>query len=518
MHLNYHLLRRLVPELSKALTGGSLVEAFSQDKDELIMAFLDVHNEAFYLRATLTSRFSCLSFLEDFHRSRRNSVNLFQELQQLRVTGLRLFNNERAFAIGFERDYQLVFKLHGNRSNIILFHKEDRPVLFKNGLKGDLGLKYEALDRPISRNLELYLQNPDYKLFYPTFGKVVGKYFEESGFYEQSPERQWQSLSELVKQMDNSPIYLAKEGHKPVLALVPLKEAESLGTQAIDALNRFYQAYAREYFLEEKKARLERQLQQQLKKTERYLEKTETKLKGLEEGLKPSQIADIIMANLHQIPAQQKKVKLLDFYHDQEIEIKLNTQLSPQKNAEQYYRKGKHRKIEVEKLEESIDAKFELLESLTTLLDELSGIQDHKALKQFIKANSLEQNTKQEVQQLPYKAFEYEGFQIWVGRNAKANDELSLKHAYKNDLWLHAKDVPGSHVIIKQQSGKSIPAKVLERAAELAAWYSKRKTDTLVPVIYTEAKYIRKPKGSPSGAVIVSKEKVVMVPPKGPTD
>jgi predicted ribosome quality control (RQC) complex YloA/Tae2 family protein len=80
-------------------------------------------------------------------------------------------------------------------------------------------------------------------------------------------------------------------------------------------------------------------------------------------------------------------------------------------------------------------------------------------------------------------------------------------------LWLHAKDVSGSHVIIKYQAGKNFPEPVIERAAGLAAFFSKLRTDSLCPVIVTPKKYVRKPKGLPEGAVVVDREKVLMVVP-----
>ena len=104
-------------------------------------------------------------------------------------------------------------------------------------------------------------------------------------------------------------------------------------------------------------------------------------------------------------------------------------------------------------------------------------------------------------------------FDIWIGKNAKNNDLLTQKYAHKDDLWLHAKDVTGSHVIIKQQPGKNFPEPVIEKAAQLAAYFSKMRTDSLCAVIYTPKKYVRKPKGLPEGAVIVDKEKVLLVEP-----
>ena len=115
---------------------------------------------------------------------------------------------------------------------------------------------------------------------------------------------------------------------------------------------------------------------------------------------------------------------------------------------------------------------------------------------------------------LPYRRFTCEGFQIWVGKSAKDNDALTLRHGYKEDLWLHARDVSGSHVLLKHQANRPFPPAVVEKAAALAAWYSKRKTDTLCPVICTPKKYVRKTKGAPPGQVVVEKEKVLLVEPR----
>ncbi|MEL7006397.1 MAG: NFACT RNA binding domain-containing protein, partial [Bacteroidota bacterium] len=107
-------------------------------------------------------------------------------------------------------------------------------------------------------------------------------------------------------------------------------------------------------------------------------------------------------------------------------------------------------------------------------------------------------------------------FDIYIGKNARANDELLRKYAFKEDLWLHAKDVSGSHVLVKHKAAKPFGAPVIEKAAQLAAYYSKRKNDTLCPVIYTPRKFVRKRKNDPPGAVVVEKEKVLLVEPVKP--
>lgn len=120
-----------------------------------------------------------------------------------------------------------------------------------------------------------------------------------------------------------------------------------------------------------------------------------------------------------------------------------------------------------------------------------------------------------ERKKLPYREFVYRGFRIWIGKDAASNDLLTQKHAHKDDLWLHARDVSGSHVVVKHQAGKQFSKDVTERAAQIAAFYSKRKNETLCPVTVTHKKFVRKRKGDPPGTVVVEREKVVMVSPLG---
>ena len=129
--------------------------------------------------------------------------------------------------------------------------------------------------------------------------------------------------------------------------------------------------------------------------------------------------------------------------------------------------------------------------------------------------NNLIKTSKESPPETPrFKMYEHMGFRILVGRNAKNNDELTFQYGYKEDLWLHAKDVKGSHVLIKYQSGQNFPKPVIRYAAELAGYYSGNKNANTCPVIYTPRKYVRKSKGLPAGAVMVDKEEIIFVNPR----
>jgi predicted ribosome quality control (RQC) complex YloA/Tae2 family protein len=245
-----------------------------------------------------------------------------------------------------------------------------------------------------------------------------------------------------------------------------------------------------------------------------YLAKTKQKLDQINRDDHYKRWADILMANLHTDNAGQSSIPLSDFYNDnQPIDIKLKKDLSLQKNAELYYRKAKNHRLEIEYLEKAIGAKEKEVVNIQQSLSALNDTSDLKALRSQVQGLDLTKKSETTLGPLPYHEFEYHGFRIWVGRNAAANDQLTLKYSYKEDLWLHAKDVAGSHVIIKHQSGKKFPKDVVERAAQLAAYNSKRKNESLCPVIFTPKKFVRKRKGDPAGAVVVEREEVIMVEP-----
>jgi len=146
VHQNYHFIKQLAPRLHSELAGKLFVEAFSQQKDELIIVFAEKEQEEelvkpFFIKATLTNSFSCLSFPERFDRARRNSVNLFNDFADDKVEFVKVCKNERAIQLHFESGRDLIFKLFGNRSNFIALNESGEATqLFNNKLVTDRGL------------------------------------------------------------------------------------------------------------------------------------------------------------------------------------------------------------------------------------------------------------------------------------------------------------------------------------------------------------------------------------------
>jgi predicted ribosome quality control (RQC) complex YloA/Tae2 family protein len=526
MHTNHYFLRQWVPALGERLAGLVLAECFSQERDELVLGFARPEKlwrarRAVYLRALLRPDFVALSVPEEFRRAGRNSVDLFPELHERPVESVRLFENERAFALVFTGGYHLVFKLFGNRSNVILFEGEVPVDLFNSRLLADESLRLGTLDRPLDQTYAAFEQaGGDWRKLFPTFGREVAAWLDARGYPTQPLPERWALVQQALKYLEQPTFYLLRdEQGLPVLTLVPPPPdngtpAERF-TDPIAAANAFFYATTRLTTLDRERGDWLRLLDKRIRKTGAFLDASYAKLAALEEGVTHEELGHILMANLHAIPERAERVELYDFYRDAPITIKLKPDLSPQKNAEVYYRKAKNERIEVEHLQEAIMSRERDLDTLRAQRRAVEAAEHVKALRRYVKEQGLLRAEAAGGTELPFKRYTLGGFEVLVGRNAKNNDLLTQRYARKDDLWLHARDVPGSHVVIRHQAGKRFPAPVIEKAAQLAAYYSKRRTDSLCPVIVTPKKFVRKTRDLAEGQVIVEKEEVVLVVPDG---
>lgn len=490
-----------------------MYECYSQNKDELILGFILRDNKEFYMICSLGSEFSSLHFSREMHRARRNTITLFDEIIGKEVEAIRQYENERAFSIRFEGNLNLVFKLFGNRANILLFNSEQLLKIFKNNLKQDFA--FVPQDRTLTFSIDtLQEKRWDFLKLFFTFDPLFVRYLNLQGYEQAGEQEKFRMLEQLLHYLDHPVYYVTKVSGKTVLSLFDLGEVLSVHRSPVEAANAFYAAHFRYNFLQSKTERITQAIQAGIKATRAYLDRSVERLQELESERSPAEIADLIMAHLHEIQPGTERIKLADFYTGGETEIKLKKDLSPQKNAELLYRKAKGKPMELQKLREQIVQKQERLEALTQDLSRVASISSHKETEEwenkYLRGKEKESMDVQE----KFRVYEVMGFKILVGRHAENNDELTQKFAHKNDLWLHARDVAGSHVVIKHQAGKKIPKPVIEAAASLAAYYSKRKNDTLCPVLYTEKKFVRKIKGAPKGEMKVERETVIMVPPR----
>ena len=507
MHNNFYFLRQLSVHLRNECLGYSIGEVFSQAKDELVITLYKEKEERI-IKAHLSPSFCCLSFPEQFSRARRNSIDLFRQIVDHEIVDVIQIEQDRSFYFELHNGFQVLFKMHGNRSNVILLHKEKIVEVFKNNLKRDFSIKINTLHNHIPINkIALQHVDGDYKKLIPTFGKSFDTYFDHKNYESLDLEHQWIWLKTLIQYLSKPEffIHFDKSG-LPTLSVYAISPIDQKFQKPIEALNIFYRNFISTYSLEREKSLRRNSLNALIKKGESYIGKCSGKLNKLLSTTNYRNIGDLIMANLHVILPYTSEVKLIDFYSQKPVIIQLKSTLTPQLNAEKYYKKAKNQQIEIETLKSNIKNKKKQIEELRKQLDDLRQITKLKQLGKKSNTNSVQIES-------PFHSVQFMEYEILIGKNAVKNEKLTFQIAKKDDLFLHAKDTPGSHVIIKKKSNQNIPKDVIEKAASYAAFFSKNKSEKLCRVLYTPRKYVRKAKGSPPGTVIVERETVILVNP-----
>ncbi len=233
---------------------------------------------------------------------------------------------------------------------------------------------------------------------------------------------------------------------------------------------------------------------------------------------------ELITANIYKLEKGLEEIELDNFYSEdyEKVKIKLSKTLTPSKNAQKYFKKYNKLKIaydivskELVKTKEEVSYLENILLALetSTEIEELDEIREELIKEGYFKKAITK--GKKKVKSSTSKPHHYkssDGFDIYVGKNNKQNDYLTLKIADKEDIWLHTKIIPGSHVIIKTE-GKSVPENTILEAAYLAGFYSKGKMSSNVPIDYTEKKNVKKPSGAKPGMVIYETNSTVYVTP-----
>lgn len=263
------------------------------------------------------------------------------------------------------------------------------------------------------------------------------------------------------------------------------------------------------------------------KKLLNRLNSINTKLKDCEERDKYRLYGELITSNLYKLTNTHTDYIELENYYDNNnlIKIPLNKKYSPNINAKHYFKKYNKLKnalqiVSVQKAEtenelnyiDSIIFEIELASStkeIQEILDEISENLIKNKVSQKKKNTKNSKKKKQEKQYSPLH-FNIDNFDVYVGKNNKENDWLTFTFANKNDIWLHTKDIQGSHVILKN-SGQNVSDDTLVKCAKLAVKHSKAKLSSNVPVDYCKVQYVKKPNGAKPGMVIFTNNKTISV-------
>ena len=267
-------------------------------------------------------------------------------------------------------------------------------------------------------------------------------------------------------------------------------------------------------------------ISQVLKKYSYRLENINSKLKECANKDLYKLYGELITANLYRLTDVNSDKITLENYYDNfnPIEIPINTSISISENAKKYFKKYNKLKNALDVVtfqKKETEQELEYIESIIYELDSAKSLEDVDEIfnelsdsvifKDYIQTGKNKNNKKSDSKSTP-REFTVDGYTVLVGKNNKQNDYLTTKIADKDDIWFHTKDIHGSHVILRHPK-PNMPIDTLEKCAKLAAYYSKAKLSTNVPVDYCPVKFVKKPNGSKPGMVIYTNNKTLYVNP-----
>ncbi len=309
--------------------------------------------------------------------------------------------------------------------------------------------------------------------------------------------------------------YLYRTPRGPVASFFPrgdLGEPEEEYPHFSQALDRVRE----EALLSGDARELMRAIRDAIRRKRNALKKVEGELERARSWEELQRKADLILTRLHEIPRGAREVEVEGF-DGAPVKLTLDPSLPPQEYAQRLYARARKLRRALEELPKrkgALEAEIAELQGILHELEKKPYLAPY--LEGELEALGVRANrpVEAEREERP-RAREYllGDFRVLIGRSARENERL-VREAHPRDLWLHARGVPGAHVIVKC-AGREVPQEVLEEAAKLAAWHSRARYDTKVAVSYTEVRHLRKPPGAPPGAFAVLKEKVIVVRPGG---
>lgn len=534
MHFHYYTLLKIAEAIRSSAKGALLIEAYTQEKDQLVIALASPDQEL-YLRVTCGAPLAYIWPMRSGSKARKNVLTLFAAAYNQPLRSVEVVSHDRVLLLHFGGGYTLVLKMHNILSNVILLHHGKVVERFRHNLEADLtytptpgafapdwaATAAHGEGLPIADRLRMVSPVLD-----KNFARRVTHHMDAGMDFTQA-------LQTVMAEAESGRFYLVQDPKRLQFLLFPPEQGEaSQHTDVREALDIFlrtwyqYDTYARQY------DQASKALVKQISRLQGQLNSNRLTVQKINSERPPEEVGHILMANLHHISMGMEYADVVDFYHDKTIRVKLRPDLNPQQNAEEHYNKQKkhrsrvrHVEAQTAALEEELMTWLEAEEAFRKLCEPGKlprtphGIDGApaKALATFAKdyGHLLAEGKRngEEARKHPFHEFNFLGYTILVGKNAKQNDQLTFQYSKKTDTWMHARDAFGSHVIVRNPHDRDLPNAVLEYAASIAARFSKRKHEGLVPVQYTPRKYVRKMKNGAAGQVILEREKVVMVAP-----
>lgn len=453
-------------------------------------------------------------------------IESIEQVENDRIVEMTVSNKNE---IGDHIQATLIIEIMGKHSNILLVDKSSHKILEVIKHVGFSQNSYRTLlpgstyiAPPSTESLNPFTIK-DEKLFeilqtQETTAKNLQSLFQGLG-RDTANELEGLLISDKLSTFRN----FFNQETKPCLTEIsfsPVPFANQVGepfTSLSDLLDTYYKDKAERDRVKQQASELIRRVENELQKNRHKLKKQEKELLATDNAEEFRQKGELLTTFLHQVPNDQDQVILNNYYTNQPITIALDKALTPNQNAQRYFKRYQKLKEAVKYLTDLIEetkATILYLESVETVLNQ-AGLEEIAEIREeLIQTGFIRRRQREKIQKRkkPEQYLASDGKTIiYVGRNNLQNEELTFKMARKEELWFHAKDIPGSHVVI---SGNLDPSdEVKTDAAELAAYFSQGRLSNLVQVDMIEVKKLNKPTGGKPGFVTYTGQKTLRVTP-----
>lgn len=551
--------RAMTEELTRELQGGRINKIHQPYKNEIILV-VRANGKNHKLLLSAHPSYARVQLTNEAHDNpseppmfcmllRKHLEGFFLEkIHQIALDRMIVFEVKGRNEIGDTSYKQLIVELMGRHSNITLVDKTRNIILdsikhvsfavnsHRAILPGqeyvlppqqDKNNPFEADENEILKRLDFNSGKLDKQLVHafagvsPLLAKEI--LFQAGLANRTTVPKTFLSIIQLLKEQKIKPA-ITINGQKESFYLLPLehlqgetKEFNSLS----DMLDRFYFGKAERDRVKQQANDLERYIINEKEKNEKKIAKLEATLKEAQNANIHQLYGELITANIYSIQKGMKEVEVINYYdeHGATVTIPLEQQKTPSENAQKYFTKYQKAKNAVNIVKEQIEKSSEELSYFELLLQQvqtaspkdIGEIREELIEGGYLKVRQKKQNKKlQNAKPTLERYTSSDGTEILVGKNNKQNDFLTNKIAARDEIWLHTKDIPGSHVVIRS---KAPVEKTIMEAAALAAYFSKARNSSSVPVDFTQVRHVKKPSGAKPGFVIYDNQQTVYVTP-----
>lgn len=561
MALDGFVISNLVDELNSKLVNGRINKIYQPEHEEL-MLLINNNRVNYKLFLSANATVPLVSLTEETKQNPQNPppfcMLLRKHLNYARIVDISQPSLERIIRIKIEHldelgdlSYKyLIVELMGRHSNII-FCNEDEMIMdsikrvshavssIREVLPGRNYFQPEEIEKlnPFLLDFESFNEKilskplPLFKAIYMSisgfsplmanelcYRALVDSSMSTSALSEYEKNNLFDTFKILIKQLEEKeyvPNIIYKNDEPVEFSSIVLHVYEDSKvvkfTSISEVLVTYYSSKIKGNTIHQKSANLRKIVSTAIERTSKKLD---LQIKQYDDTKKREDFrvrGELINTYGYNVDPKDKRFTALNYYDGQEIEISLDPNLTMTENAQKYFTKYnklkrtyealtihiKETKDELEHLD-SIKTSLEMADSEADLTEIREELMDFGYVRRRI--NSKKKKKQKEAKSKPYHYISSDGFHMYVGKNNYQNDELTFKTASNNDWWFHAKEIPGSHVIVKA-AGQDLTKKTFDEAARLAAYYSKGRDSGKLDIDYTQKKHLKKPKGGKPGFV-----------------